>query len=103
LPPSFVALLASPPACTRTLSLHDALPICTDTFAAFAHGGVGEPDRGEGGQAASDVDLDAHEHGLDPGERGGQDAGQHVWIFDGRSEEHTSEPVTRSSRMPSSA
>jgi hypothetical protein len=48
-----------------------------DALAALSHGGVGKADGRERWEPTGDVDLDAHERGLDSDERRGEHASQH--------------------------
>ncbi len=57
---------------------------CAHALPALPHGGVRQAHRGEGREPAGDVDLDADEDGLDPEQRGRQDAREHGRILRGR-------------------
>src|SRR6266508_778224 len=48
-----------------------------DAVAGLEHGGVAEPDHGDRGEPAADVDLDAHWVGDEADQRGGRQPGEH--------------------------
>ena len=48
-----------------------------DAVAGLEHGGVAEPDHGDRGEPAADVDLDAHRVGDQADQRGGRQPGEH--------------------------